>query len=90
MRKPLIALAILVLTACAAPTAVGEQPQTTSPAAPATSEPISAAGPASPALPDLGPAPEITNDIWLNAEAPVTLAALHGQKAVVVTFWTFG
>ena len=40
-------------------------------------------------LPDLGPAPELTNDTWLNADAPLRLADLRG-KVVIVEMWTFG
>ena len=40
-------------------------------------------------LPDLGNAPEITNDVWINADAPVTLASQQG-KVVLIEFWTFG
>ncbi|MCI0395467.1 MAG: hypothetical protein L0332_02290 [Chloroflexi bacterium] len=40
-------------------------------------------------LPDLGPAPEISNDLWLNTDGPLPLAALRG-KVVLVEFWTFG
>jgi thiol-disulfide isomerase/thioredoxin len=40
-------------------------------------------------LPDLGPAPELTNDIWLNVDAPLRLADLRG-KVVIVEMWTFG
>lgn len=40
-------------------------------------------------LPNLGPAPEITNEVWLNTEAPLRLADLRG-KVVLVEFWTFG
>ena len=40
-------------------------------------------------LPNLGQAPEITNDVWINAEAPVTLASQRG-KVVLLEFWTFG
>ncbi len=41
------------------------------------------------ALPDLGPAPELTNDTWLNVDAPLRLADLHG-KVVIIDMWTFG
>ncbi len=40
-------------------------------------------------LPDLGPAPELTNDTWLNVDAPLRLADLRG-KVVIVEMWTFG
>ncbi|MHB8779426.1 MAG: hypothetical protein ACYC6R_16970 [Anaerolineales bacterium] len=40
-------------------------------------------------LPDLGPAPELTNDIWLNVDAPRRLADLRG-KVVAIDMWTFG
>jgi len=39
-------------------------------------------------LPDLGPAPELTNDIWLNVDAPLRLADLRG-KVVALEMWTF-
>lgn len=41
------------------------------------------------AYPDLGPAPELTNDIWLNTDVPLRLAALRGN-VVLVEMWTFG
>lgn len=40
-------------------------------------------------LPDLGPAPELANEVWLNAEGPLRLADLRG-KVVIVEMWTFG
>lgn len=40
-------------------------------------------------LPDLGPAPELTNDTWLNVSAPLRIADLRG-KVVMVEMWTFG
>jgi thiol-disulfide isomerase/thioredoxin len=40
-------------------------------------------------LPDLGLAPEISNDIWLNVDAPLRLTDLRG-KVVIVEMWTFG
>jgi hypothetical protein len=42
-----------------------------------------------PALPDLGEAPELTNDTWLNTETPLRLADLRG-KVVLLDMWTFG
>ncbi|MEW6404206.1 MAG: hypothetical protein AB1649_20610 [Chloroflexota bacterium] len=40
-------------------------------------------------LPDLGPAPELTNDTWLNVDSPLRLANLQG-KVVALEMWTFG
>lgn len=40
-------------------------------------------------LPDLGPAPELTNDTWLNVDAPLRITDLRG-KVVIVEMWTFG
>jgi len=44
--------------------------------------------PTSASLPDLGPAPELTNEIWLNVDAPLRLADLRG-KVVAIDMWTF-
>lgn len=62
-----------------APTAAEEEP-TDSPTATTHSTLV---------LPDLGPAPDITNEIWLNTERPMNLDALRG-RVVLVEFWTFG
>ncbi|MGD2076838.1 MAG: hypothetical protein PVH18_00530 [Chloroflexota bacterium] len=66
--------------------ATGEEPETPGAQPAATWEPT-----ASPAvvLADLGPAPEIHNEVWLNTDQPLSLAALRGQ-VVLVEFWTFG
>ncbi|MEW6086461.1 MAG: redoxin domain-containing protein [Chloroflexota bacterium] len=39
-------------------------------------------------LPDLGLAPELTNDIWLNVDSPLRLADLRG-RVVLLEMWTF-
>lgn len=59
-----------------------------------TSEPPAASSPILPGitvadLPDMGPAPEILNEVWLNAEEPYTIASQRG-KVVLLKFWTFG
>ena len=40
-------------------------------------------------LPDLGEAPELTNEVWLNTTEPLRLADLRGQ-VVLLEMWTFG
>lgn len=55
---------------------------------PPKSEPL-APRPAAASLPNLGPAPELTNEIWLNVDAPQRLADLRG-KVVAIDMWTFG
>jgi hypothetical protein len=40
-------------------------------------------------LPDLGPAPELANQVWLNSPAPLRLGDLRG-KVVLIDMWTFG
>lgn len=39
--------------------------------------------------PDLGAAPELTNQVWVNADAPLRLKDLRG-KVVLIDMWTFG
>lgn len=53
--------------------------------------PLSAAGPTPPAveLKDYGPAPELTNQVWLNTDQPLRLADLRGD-VVLLDMWTFG
>ncbi len=41
-----------------------------------------------PPLPDYGPAPELTNTVWLNTPRPLRLADLRG-KVVALAMWTF-
>jgi hypothetical protein len=40
-------------------------------------------------LPDLGSAPELANEVWLNTAEPLHLQDLGG-KVVLLEFWTFG
>lgn len=39
-------------------------------------------------LPNYGPAPELSNTVWLNTDQPLRLADLRG-KVVMVEMWTF-
>lgn len=74
MIRWLIVLVALFLAACTPPPTPEQSVQTASP-------------PSTP--PDLGPAPELVGDVWLNAAAPLRLADLRGQ-VVLVDMWTFG
>jgi hypothetical protein len=40
-------------------------------------------------LENLGPAPELTNEVWLNTDRPLRLADLRGT-VVLLEMWTFG
>lgn len=42
-----------------------------------------------PDLPDLGQAPELANDTWLNVDQPLRIAQLQGS-VVLLEMWTFG
>jgi hypothetical protein len=43
----------------------------------------------SPVLPNHGPAPELTNKVWLNTDQPLRLVDLRGE-VVLLEMWTFG
>ena len=75
MKHLLIGLMTLLLFGCALP-------QREVPLAASSMQKITS-------LPDLGVAPELTNETWLNVDAPLRLADLRG-KVVIVEMWTFG
>jgi len=54
-----------------------------------TALPLPTEAPFRASLEDLGAAPELENEVWLNTEAPLRLAELHG-KVVLLDMWTFG
>lgn len=41
------------------------------------------------ALEDLGAAPELENDVWLNVDKPIRISELRGN-VILLDFWTFG
>ena len=44
---------------------------------------------AAPALSNLGAAPELTNEVWINSDEALRLVDLRG-KVVLLEMWTFG
>lgn len=69
---------------------VGCSSSVSTPAQPADAEPVQQPPTAVPfSLPDLGSAPELNNQVWLNTLAPLRLADLRG-KVVLLDMWTFG
>ena len=86
LRKVLSVITLSLAAACApvaqaAPKAV---PPTPVPVKNSTPSP----GPKAAQYPDLGPAPELHNTVWINTDGPLTLAGLHG-KVVLLDMWTF-
>jgi len=75
MRSLILAFLTLVFFGCAPNMENFQQMQ------PAIKNPAS--------LPDLGQAPELANETWLNVDSPLRLADLHG-KVVLLEMWTFG
>jgi len=75
VNKILVGLIALFLFGCASPNA-------TRPPADSSMSNIAS-------LPDLGLAPELSNETWLNVDSPLRLADLRG-KVVLLEMWTFG
>jgi thiol-disulfide isomerase/thioredoxin len=78
MRNFMFGLLALILFGCASQQQSDIAPQAEDPAMPKLAS-----------LPDLGPAPELTNTAWLNVDSPLRIADLRG-KVVMVEMWTFG
>ena len=79
MRWTILMLTTVFFGACAAP--IGPT-LPTQPVSSATGQSFHAN------LPDLGTAPELTNEVWLNTDRPLRLADLRG-KVVLLDMWTF-
>ena len=77
MKYLMIGLTAYLLIGCASQSATQRPAQ------------VQSAMPKLASLPDLGPAPELINDTWLNVDSPLRLADLRG-KVVMVEMWTFG
>jgi hypothetical protein len=83
VRRYLFGLLAFILFGCAS------QNNTSAPLSEANTETKEPAMPKAASLPDLGAAPELTNDTWLNVDSPLRLADLRG-KVVLIDMWTFG
>lgn len=79
MKRWLFALSAFILAACAAPAVSSSTVGQTD------DQPKTQASD----LPDLGAAPELSGDVWLNTSHPLRLADLRG-KVVLVDMWTLG
>ena len=84
-RRSGLVLGLLLFGLAACGTVTTSKPESENP------EPVSVANTTSNTapFPDLGPAPELTNEVWLNVDAPLRLADLRG-KVVAIDMWTFG
>jgi hypothetical protein len=87
----IITLLIALTAACSGlnPATPESQPEPGGDAAEVPAETETARLDSGPALPDFGPAPELSGDTWLNSDAPLRLADLRGQ-VVMIDMWTFG
>ena len=79
----LAALAAATLAGCGAEAPAESAPPDDEPAPVEPDQPLAAPSQ------NYGRAPEITNDVWLNTDAPIRIADQRG-KVVLVEFWTFG
>ena len=88
MKYWFLVLIVIFLFGCTSKSALQSAPQRDNIQADTAAEEPIASEPAV-NLPDLGEAPELTNEVWLNVEQPLRLADLRGQ-VVLLDMWTFG
>ena len=97
MRRLILMVSSVVLGACAGSIGPQSNPLGSPPREPTAADRVeltaTAASPSAPGLradlPDLGVAPELHNEVWLNTDRPLRLSDLRG-KVVLIDMWTFG
>ena len=94
MRTRLTILLFMCMAACTSTPAQRSTTISTTQALASTPFPLTEPSPTPEAAilsayPNLGPAPEIVGEVWLNTEAPLHLADLRG-KVILIDMWTFG
>jgi thiol-disulfide isomerase/thioredoxin len=87
--SPFILIGIFLAACTAAGTQAGEMPTSEPAVQTRQSVPTSPAATAAQLnLPDLGPAPELENQVWLNTDHPLHIRDLGG-KVILLEMWTF-
>ncbi len=81
MRPWLLTANLLMLALAGCASALAAPASSAAPGTPGLGKPSS--------LPDLGPAPELAGDTWLNTPSALRLSDLRG-KVVLLDMWTFG
>lgn len=91
MRIVWLSLVAIALTSCLGltPTSSSLLPSAESEVKMTTKEPNPTDPVKSTALPDLGLAPELENEIWLNTPHPLRISEQRG-KVVLLDMWTYG
>ena len=88
MNRLWLSLMAVLLAACS-PMVVENMPEEKSPTPTEAAQPTAFPTVIRADLEDLGPAPELDNEIWLNVDQRLRLADLRGN-VVMLDMWTFG